>query len=558
MRAVLTAAVAAIEACAVALAGLVLVGVPAVLLWWLVFGLAAEPAGVLAATAGIWLLAHFVPLGVDLGAEAALGLGLPPEQIAFTISLAPLGITLLTALLAFRAGRRFAARGGGGSAGVAGGSLGFAAAAFAVVALGRPAEVWPGWAAVLVPAVCFGVCSAAGYLWGSGRDGAEWWGAAVRLLQRGVKPLGPAFAAALPARALEVSRLAGAAIAGLVGLGALGFAIALVAGYVEVITLSQALQLDPLGAVLLFLLDLALLPVAWIWAAAWFSGAGFAIGSGTSVSPFETLLGPVPALPILGAVPQGWGWAAALAPLLVVILGVAVGGLVGAGASVRRGGWGRAILVPLVAALVAGLAMAALAAFASGGIGPGRLSELGPHPWLAGGLVAAELGAGMILGVAARRIDTARLRDRLPALAGDRGDWEGGDLEGGDAVPGGAVRGDAVAAGDDAREAPARSAPRAPEPPVAAGSAEVGGTAAAEEETVPLDPLPKRTGTGRASAAPAAPPASAPIPEEIAPGADAEAILRAYAWEDGALPGGDEPPEARRKRPRWRLPRRSD
>jgi uncharacterized RDD family membrane protein YckC len=66
-----TVAIAAIEAAAVALAGLVVVAIPALLLWAVTFDLAAEPSAVLAVIGGIWLLAHWVPMGFQLSPEAA-------------------------------------------------------------------------------------------------------------------------------------------------------------------------------------------------------------------------------------------------------------------------------------------------------------------------------------------------------------------------------------------------------------------------------------------------------------------------------------------------------
>ncbi|MFC7764938.1 hypothetical protein [Leucobacter soli] len=89
MRAVLTAVIAAIEAAAVALAGFVLVAVPVVLVWWLTFELGADPSEVFDIAAAGWLLAHFVPLSLELSPEAALGFGLDPEALSFTLSLAP-------------------------------------------------------------------------------------------------------------------------------------------------------------------------------------------------------------------------------------------------------------------------------------------------------------------------------------------------------------------------------------------------------------------------------------------------------------------------------------
>lgn len=521
MKALLTAAVAAIEGCAVALAGILVVALPAVLLWWLAFGFAAEPAQVASATAGLWLLAHFVPMSLELAPEAALGLGLPPEAIDFSLSLAPLGLTLLTVLLAFRAGWRFAGRGATGSAGVLGGTLGFAGAALAIVLVGTPSTPWPAWSAVLVPSLCFAAGTCAGYVWRSALDGEEWWAAAVRLLQRGIEPLGAVAAAALPARSLEVLRLATAMLFALIGLSALGFAVAIVVGYVEIVTLSQAMQLDALGILLLFLLNLALLPVVCVWGVAWFSGSGFALGSGTSVTPFETLLGPVPALPILGTVPQGWGWAAVLAPLLVLVSGVVVGTFAARSPGLRAARWGRAVAVPLMAAVLVGLAVAALSALASGSIGPGRMADTGPAPWLTGGLIAVESAAGLLIGVLAGRADYGRLRRSV--------------LDGEVVVPGSGAAG------------PVDPAPVLPETepapaPVATADA------AARAETVPLEPLP-----------PAGPP---PIPAEdprapagqLPADADADTILRAYAWDEGD--GSDTDPESTGGKRRWPFRRR--
>ncbi|UOR02650.1 hypothetical protein MUN77_04895 [Leucobacter allii] len=52
MRSIVTATIAAIEAVAVALAGLLVVAVPAVLLWAVTFRLSAEPSAVAAAVGG--------------------------------------------------------------------------------------------------------------------------------------------------------------------------------------------------------------------------------------------------------------------------------------------------------------------------------------------------------------------------------------------------------------------------------------------------------------------------------------------------------------------------
>src|SRR5699024_1661114 len=142
-----------------------------------------------------------------------------------------------------------------------------------------------------------------GFVLRAARDDHDWWDASVRSLQQGLSRATPTGAAALPDRAAEVFRLTAAALAALLMLGTLGFAAAIVIGYVDIISLTQSLQLDAFGALMLFVLQLAFLPTAWIWSISWFAGSGFAVGAATSVTPFDTLLGPLPVLPLFGAIP---------------------------------------------------------------------------------------------------------------------------------------------------------------------------------------------------------------------------------------------------------------
>src|SRR5690606_27316238 len=64
-----------------------------------------------------------------------------------------------------------------------------------------------------------------------------------------------------------------------------------------------------------------------VWVGAWLIGPGFALGAGSSISPVNTIVGPVPALPILGAVPTGdfpLGFLGLLVPLLVGFVAAAL------------------------------------------------------------------------------------------------------------------------------------------------------------------------------------------------------------------------------------------
>lgn len=556
MKATLTAVIAAIEAAALALAVFVAIAIPGILLWWLAFDLSGEPSQVVAGVAGVWMLAHLVPLTFSLTPESALAFGLEPQELSFVISLAPLMLTLLTATLACRSGWRFGGRGAVGIAAPLGGAVGFAGAASAVAWLASPVLASPAWAAILLPAVWFGGWSVVGFVARSAASGHDWWRSTVRAAQRQLEPLSALGAAAMPARSREVVRLAAASFLALLGLGAFGVVAAIVVGYVEIVTLSQGLQLDLLANLLVFFVQLAVLPVAWAWAVAWFTGAGFAIGAGSSVTPFETLLGPLPSLPLLGAIPQGWGAAGALAPALVVLAGVMVGVLAGGSRDFRRVPLISAILVPVLAAACAGLAVAGLSALASGAVGPGRLAEVGPGPWLTGGLAAAELGVGMLCGVFARRVDHARLLEAVPGFRlGERG---------------------SPAQAENAQLHETSVLARVGEP--ASSNAPVQHhTSAADFDTVPIpdDPVsvsheavrhasnaPGRAGGNGAEAA-TGPEVAMPTEAEknsaspdIAAETEEQSLLRAYSWESGSQGSELVAPRARTSRWRFWAPKR--
>lgn len=419
MKRILTAVITAIEAGAVALAGLVLVAIPALLLWIVTFQLGSDPAELFSALSAVWLLGHDVPLTFALDAQQALSFGLAPEAMQFTLSLAPLGIGLISAYAGARIGWRLGRRGGAGAVGLPAGVLGFAAVTLLPASGAQELLDLPQPLAVLIPTLFFGIPAVAGFLVRAAHDDHEWWHRALRQLHRGVARLGWHQSSAVVAALGDALRLAAATLSVLLALAALGVGVSLLTGYVQVITLSQHLQLDPVGSIAIFVLQLVFLPIAVIWGLAWFSGSGFAIGTGTSVTPFDTLLGPVPALPFFGAIPSSWGSWGVLAVLLVVLCALGCGGLFarkrGPGTVAREAG------VALAAAAMLGLAAAGLAALATGSIGPDRLEATGPDPWLTGGLLAAEVAVGLGLGALASRWDVARGRDRVGALGGSPG-----------------------------------------------------------------------------------------------------------------------------------------
>ncbi len=174
-----------------------------------------------------------------------------------------------------------------------------------------------------------------------------------------------------------------------------------------------------------------LLPNGALWALAYAAGPGFTVGAGTGVSPFGATLGPVPAFPLLAALP-GDGTpppAVRAALLLPVLAGVLAGWVVGRRLPAATGA-GRlpALLTGRVArpagyGLLAGglvaLVTAVLAVLAGGALGPGYLAAVGPSAWQ----VAARAGGrGRRAGRGHRRAAAGPgLRTARPAGAGRPG-----------------------------------------------------------------------------------------------------------------------------------------
>lgn len=214
---------------------------------------------------------------------------------------------------------------------------------------------------------------------------------------------------------LAGTRGAGVTLAVLLLLGGLLVAVSLAAnlgGFTDTIA---SLRTNALGVVMVLLVGALLLPCAAVWAVAWVAGPGFAVGEGTLVAPDAVVPGPVPALPLLAALPGPsplGGWTA-----LAV---VAVGGLGGWYLHRRRpqpGAWPAAASA-VVAALLCGTGAAFLAAAAGGPVGPGRMVQVGPDPAAVGLAVTALVGLGALLVVTAARPESvARARRVLARTA---------------------------------------------------------------------------------------------------------------------------------------------
>jgi hypothetical protein len=199
-------------------------------------------------------------------------------------------------------------------------------------------------------------------------------------------------------------RSGGVALLALLGTGAAMTAVWALAGRTTSDDIVGGLDPGWLGGVVLAVAQLALLPNLVLWAVAWLAGPGFAVGQGTAFAASGTTAGPLPALPILGALPgPDWSSPVALAlPALVVACGAVGGWYAWRWLDPARVRWSDLGWVTGGLVLAAGVGIGLLQWWAGGAAGSGRLSDVGADPLLVGAVVAAELGAGaaLVLGLA--------------------------------------------------------------------------------------------------------------------------------------------------------------
>lgn len=410
----LTALFAALEALLVVGIGIGIPLVPLTFLWAFQYGLQLDWTVFWRASVDVWILGHGGDVLLTLDPVTAIIVGFEGAGTPFVVSIAALGFAVLTLALGMRAGRRIAetpfARLGATVALLTFAALALGATLSAVHRFARP-SIWQG---ALFPTLVFGL--------------GLFIGIAVtrRRLER--MPLerapGKRMPAAGPAqtgliqrwwrgqpaeqRAVLVQGLRGgaAAAAGLVGIASVLLALMIVVNYGQVIALYEGVHAEILGGIALTLGQLAFLPNLVVWTASWLVGPGFAIGAGSSVGPLGTSLGPLPAVPVLGALPAGDLALGFLGLLVPVVAGFLAG--VAVRPAVLRGIGDRPPLLPLLATgLVVGLAggvILALLAWVSGGAaGPGRLSAVGPDAAMVGLSAALEFGVAAVLGLLAGR-----------------------------------------------------------------------------------------------------------------------------------------------------------
>lgn len=380
-----------------------------------------EFSSVAAMSAHLWLLIHGVPL--DLAAAFGASAG--------TMTLVPLGLSILPLLLCYRSGRRLARASYEGEflIPVLSGSVTYALISSAMYGWASPhPQPLQALNAALVP---LGIV-VAGLMWGGYRE--------ARSLSRmvGVDTAEQISQMSQYSRwagsyAWAVVRAAVVAFVALVGLGTVLLGIGILAGWSQIVATYQELHAGAVGDTAVTLLQLGFLPNLVIYAIAWSTGAGFSFGAGTSVGLTSSDVGTLPMLPILGAVPESMG-----------TFGL-VGLLVPLGAGAIAGWWflreGEdhldewvALKVPfrplsaLISAVVLGMMTGIMTSFGAlwlgwisyGSLGIGRFTEVGAEPLTFAAHTALTVGAGVTFGMLLSRALVPDSSRELPRFADER------------------------------------------------------------------------------------------------------------------------------------------
>ena len=380
-----------------------------------------EFSSVAAMSAHLWLLIHGVPL--DLSAVFGASAG--------TMTLVPLGLSILPLLFCYRSGRRLARASYEGEflIPVLSGSVTYALICSAVYGWAspnpKPLQVLN---AALVP---LGIV-VVGLMWGGYRE--------ARSLSRMVG----VDTAEQISQMSQYSRWAGSyvwavvraavvAAVAFVGLGALLLALGILGGWSQVVATYQELHAGAVGDAAVTLLQLGFLPNLVIYAMAWSTGAGFAFGAGTSIGLTSSTVGSLPMLPLLGAVPNSLGGVGLLVLLVPVVAGAVAGWWFLREGEDHLDEW-VVLKVPfrplsaLLSSLALGVLTGVLTSLATlwlgwisyGSLGVGRFTEVGAEPLSFAAHTALWVGLGVALGnLLSRALVPDSSRD-LPRFADER------------------------------------------------------------------------------------------------------------------------------------------
>jgi hypothetical protein len=156
-------------------------------------------------------------------------------------------------------------------------------------------------------------------------------------------------------------------VAILLGFGFLIFTIAFFMNFDQATLITKVLAPGFFGSLLLLILNLLYLPNVALAGISYVSGAGFAVGAGTHLSPFTQDIGQIPAIPLLAALPINSNkWI-----LILSIVIIATGALLGYWtiSLQERTSWQSFFIVIVMLALLANFASGSLITQAMGAVG---------------------------------------------------------------------------------------------------------------------------------------------------------------------------------------------
>ena len=327
-------------------------------LTWLSVGAAIVFAWVLGAGNGsisdvmnlsgvIWLACHMIPISGPDGTFSAL----------------PMGLVIVPGWQLWRAGKWATRRSGACQWSDLRVTVGMGAAVYATVALvvstataTAEAHVEP-----ILAVLGTGIFALVVFGGGASRDAGLW----------------PSVTARVPGFIRVRFRAAFVAVGTLACAAALLLAFSLAWHFTTGMTLMGVLAPGLIGNVLLFLLGILYLPNMLIWAISFVVGSGFAVGEGTSISPFGVTYDGLPAFPLLSAVPDA-GSNVFLLVLLVPLVAGALATLVLSRAKPLRVRDRGAAAERVWVAGIAGTLVLVASWFAAGSLGGEQMAKLGP------------------------------------------------------------------------------------------------------------------------------------------------------------------------------------
>ena len=206
------------------------------------------------------------------------------------------------------------------------------------------------------------------------------------------------WATLLPASVRATVASCAAVLRTLLLVSAITLAVALVMDFATAVNVLSEMQLSGGEAAVVAFVALLLVPNATVFSAAYLLGPGFTVGAETLVSPTVVVTGPLPAFPLLAALPDSgpvpaWTMALVALPPLAAAVGAAR-------AQRRRPTlrWQEGALRGCVGGVLAGVLTGWVATLVGGAVGPGRMRFVEPLAFDVLVHAITSLGIGGLVG----------------------------------------------------------------------------------------------------------------------------------------------------------------